>query len=267
MSYKPTLLIEPDLFYEDETQDTKAIMAKYFVLEEVDPSRIQIPNLVGKEFRTSLNMARRMLVNTKPYDCTSWVPHLREFMISPRTTQFNELGFIKNYMSGSDFPLFVRPNNGYKTFSGQVFYGIEEFEKEYKWLKQQNVGDDLLCMYDTNPPILFEEYRCVFIDHKFVDMSIYMDRGEIEVKRLRNNKVQNDIIRQFAEKVLKKLQGTGHILNIPNLVIDVANFDYTNTKSPALIEINMFETASFYACDLDKIYSAWQQQIFKSNES
>jgi hypothetical protein len=262
MSYKPTLLIEPDLFYEDEIQDTKSIMAKYFEIEEIDPSRLQVPSLVGKEFRTSLNMARRMLVNTKPYDCTSWVPHLREFMIFPHTLQFNELGFFDKFFESHEYPIFIRPNNGYKTFSGQVFYAKHEFDKEYKWLKQQNVGDDLLCMYNTNPEIIADEYRCVFIDHKLVDMSRYMQYGEKNVLHYFDEEIKT-----FAEKVLERLQDSGYILNIPNLVIDVANFKHCVFKQPALIEINMFETASFYACDLDKIYSAWQQQIFKSNEN
>jgi hypothetical protein len=262
MKYKPTLLIEPDLFYEDETQDTKSIMAKYFEIEEINPSRLQVPSLVGKEFRTSLNMARRMLVNTKAYDCASWVPHLREFMISPDTTCFNELGYFKKYTSGKDYPMFVRPNNGYKTFSGQVFYDIKEFEKEYNWLKQQNVGDDLLCMYDTNPKIIANEYRCVFVDHKFVDMSKYMSSGERNVENITSRAVQS-----YAESIMNKLKDSGYALNMYNLVIDVAEFSESWYKQLALVEINMFETASFYACDLDKIYSAWQQQSFKSYES
>jgi len=264
MSYKPTLLIEPDLFYEDEIQDTKAVMSKYFEIEEIDPSRLQVPSLVGKEFRTSLNMARRMLVCTKPYDCTSWVPHLREFMISPSTLQFNELGFFNSFFSDYNYPVFIRPNNGYKTFSGQVFYSKEEFDKEYKWLKQQNVGDDLLCMFNDNCKILEREYRCVFIDHKFVDMSRYMAYGDKDVVYEHNPNVQ-----KFAETIMNKLVNNGFALNIPNIVIDIAiNESDCSVVYPRLklIEINMFETASFYACDLDKIYSAWQQQIFKSYE-
>ena len=262
MSYKPTLLIEPNIFYEDEVQDTKSIIAKYFDVEEVDSFSLQVPFLVGKEFRTSLNMARRMLITTKPYDCTSWVPILREFMISPSTIMFNELGYFKEYFNGSDFPAFIRPNNGHKTFSGQVFYGIEQFEKECKWLKQQNVGDELLCMYNTSHKVLEREYRCVFIDHKFVDMSRYMSYGEKDIVYEYDKDVQ-----KFAEVIMDKLIASGFVLNIPNIVIDIAiKEEDISLKYPRLnlIEINMFETASFYACDLDKVYSTWQQQIFKS---
>lgn len=257
---KPTLLLEEDLFYEDEIMDTKSIISKYFEIEPVDQSRINVPILAQKEFRTSLNMARRMKVNTKPYDCTSWVPYLRDFMISPSTTQFAELGYLKKYKSSKDFPMFIRPNNGYKTFSGQVFPTAEAFKKECLWLEQQNIGDDLLCMFDDGESITLEkEYRCVFIDHKLVDMCRYMSLGEKDVVYEYDKQVA-----MYAEVLMLFLVNKGFALNIPNLVIDVCYTDSTIVnpiKQLSLIEINMFETASFYSCDIDKIYKAWQKQV------
>ena len=253
---KPTLILEDDLFYEDEICDTKAIISKYFNIELFKYGTVEAPTLMGKDFRTSLNLARRMKFDTKPFDCTSWVPFLRKYMISPSYTFFNELGFIKNYISEFDFPLFVRPSNGHKTFSGQVFKTKDKFIEECNFLKQQNIHDDLLCMYSTNPRKLGSEYRCVYINHWFTDMSKYMTNGEKDVAH-----EYNEEARVFADKIANVLIDIGYASIISNFVIDVAKVE----NEYKLIEINCFETASFYACDLNKIYSEWQKHIIEWN--
>lgn len=256
MNNEPILILEADLFYEDEVKDTKSIISKYFDIELVEGGCSKHPSLAGKEFRTSLNMARFMKTDMKPFDCMSWVPYLREFMIAPQRTFFNELGFFTLRTNKIFFPMFLRPSNGYKTFSGQVFHTYEKFMEEYNFVKQQNYGDDLMCMYSYETYDLEKEYRCVYIDNKFVDMSVYMDNSKKHVVREYRSDVQ-----AFADKVLQKLTNVGFNLNIPNLVIDVALID----DEPNLIEINRFECSSFYECDLDKIYGAWSKQALAIN--
>jgi hypothetical protein len=76
-------------------------------------------------------------------------------------------------------------------------------------------------------------------------------------------------VQEFAEKIHSRLLETGLLLNIPNVVIDIC-YEETeisdHKKNLRLVEINMFETASFYACDLDNIYGAWAEQVQKSND-
>lgn len=257
---KPKLILETDLFYEDEVMDTKPIISKYFDIEVVDSFSLKNPDPIGKEFRTSLNLARRMKVDLKPFDCTSWVPYLREYMINPYHIFFNDLAYLKNYLTVSDFPIFARPTNGYKTFSGQVFPHKLRFDEEYNWMKQNNVSDDLMCMFTRYPARIDHEFRCVVVNNKLVDMSRYMSNGEKNVVHEWNIQVEQ-LCNTIHQKLIFSDPNIGP--NYPNIVIDIGQVD----GKFYLIEINCFETASFYGCDLDKIYSAWSQMLIDNMES
>jgi len=252
---KPSILLQKDLFYEDEFCDSSQIISKYFEIEELNDFLFNIPSIDNKQVRCSLTHAKRLGLNIKPFFCSSWMPKCLDYCLSAKTGQFQTLGYVKKYSEFLSYPFFLRPDSGDKTFSGNVYYSYRDLESELSWIKRQNISDSLMCYLNFEPKILENEYRLVYIDHEFVDGCLYMSRGEKNVK-----KVLPENVKKFANSIVFE-QSKDLFLNVPNLVIDIAEFHDYDTPKLGLIEFNMFETASFYACDLDKIYKKWSDSI------
>lgn len=120
------------------------------------------------------------------------------------------------------------------------------FESEYNFtVRNKNISPDLICMV-SEPKNIGREWRTIFINGEYVSGSQYMKNGEL------------DIVKEIPEEVVnyaKRLAEDDYFLNIFEFVIDVAELDYRL----ALVEINGFETASFYGADLDLVYKTWSE--------
>jgi ATP-grasp domain, R2K clade family 3 len=245
---KPRLCLQTDLFWEEINIDYIATIAKHFEIVNVDARYFYTKN---KDicFRGSLNVAKRLSLDYSYTDCKKWIPIFREYVLSPRHTLFNDLGYFANYVSEFDFPLYIRPSDGYKSFSGQVFPTKDKFIEEYNYLtKNLNYSDDLMCV--TSPiKNIQKEWRTVFIDNKFIDGCLYMQgNGIVETE----STIPSEVV-ELAKKIAKN----DYFLNIFNFVIDICESD----GKLFLLEINSFESGSFYAMDLDKIYKNWADSI------
>lgn len=249
-SLQPILHLQLDLFWEEENNpgylDT---IKKYFEVRLIENLMMtDIP----QNTRCSLNMAKKFKLDYRFTNCLSWIPIFREYILSPRYTFFQDLGYFKNYHSAFDYPLYLRPADGYKSFAGQVFPSKEKFVEEYNYLtKNLNFSNELMCV--TSPvKKIDKEWRMVWIDNKFVDGCQYMD-GQSFVE------VSTDIPNQVVE-LTSKIANNDYFINIPNFVIDICQSD----GKLYLLEINSFESSSFYICDLDKIYKTWSNTIKNS---
>lgn len=252
---KPVLHLQTDLFWEEENNpDYLSTIQKYFNVQTIDKNQIWNNILHPVCFRGSLNMAKRYKLDYRFSDCMSWIPIFRKHILSPRNTFFNDLGYFANYSSAFDFPKYIRPADGFKSFAGQVFPSKEKFMEEYNYLtKNLNFSDDLMCV---TAPIkkIDREWRTVFVDNKFVDGCLYMQGHDfVEVE----NKIPEYVVK-FASDIAR----TDYFLNIYDFVIDICE----SNGSLFLLEINSFNSSSFYGCNLDKIYSAWAITI-NNNEN
>jgi hypothetical protein len=254
MNTKTTLLLEEDLFSEDELVDTKSIISNYFDVKHItlekallEKAELASDGCIVGAARCSLEIARLLGFDFKYANVLNWMPVFRKHTISPELSVFVELEYIKEYMDDKSFKtLFIRPVDPYKTFSGQVFHTKAKFLEEYNFMvKNKNVSPSLLCMIGDAQEI-DQEYRCVFVDNVYMSGSMYMDGGKPSIKPGVPEKVVN-----FA----KHLASNVYFQNIFNFVIDVAIVE----KDLRLVEINAFETASFYASDLNKIYKKWAE--------
>jgi hypothetical protein len=172
----------------------------------------------------------------------NWMPVFRKYTLSPELSIFVELEYIKTYMDDNSFKsIFIRPVDPFKTFSGQVFHTKNKFLEEYNFMtKNKNVSPSLLCMVSDKQEI-DEEYRCIFVNNEYVSGSLYMENSKPNFKSGVPDKVIN-----FA----RSLARNDYFQNIFNFVIDIGIVE----KQLCLVEVNAFETASFYASDLDLIY-------------
>lgn len=200
MTSEPALLLQTDLFWEEE--DNLAylpIISRYFHIEQLIVDNPPI-SLFHDAFRGSLQMAKKYKLDYRFTDCRKWIPIFREYILSPRHTLFNDLGYFANYVSEFDFPLYIRPSDGYKSFSGQVFPTKDKFLEEYNYLTRNlNYSNDLMCV--TSPiKNIKKEWRTVFIDNKLVDGCLYMQgNGIVEAERTIPLKVV-----ELAKKISKK---------------------------------------------------------------
>ena len=247
---KPKLHIQLDLFWEEENNPTYlSTIQNHFdtiILDKNNYIDIPVPPI---NFRGSLNFAKRFKFNYNFADCKSWIPVFRKYILSPGHTVFNDLGYYAYYYSEYDYPLYLRPADPYKSFAGQVFLTKEKFIQEYNYLtKNLNFSDDLMCV---SAPIrkIDREWRTVFINQTFVDGCLYMKGNDfVEVEPGCPSGVQ-----QLASKIAE----SDYFINEPNFVIDICE----SGGKLFLLEINSFESSSFYGTDLDKIYLTWAKTL------
>jgi hypothetical protein len=248
---KPLLYLQPNLFWEDEQPNTLNIIEQYFDIVEVGPQNL-LSNQIPANFRGSLNLAKKFKLDYGFTNCQKWYPYFRKYTICPTKTWFNDLQYFKDFHSADDYPLYLRPADGYKTFAGQVFPNKDRFLEEYHYLTNNlNVGPDLMCL--TMPVRKIDrEWRTVFINNRYVDGCLYM-QGKDWVE-------PEPGCPKIVEELAKHIGQSDYFINKFDYVIDICE---SNGKLH-LLEINSFNSSSFYICDLDKIYSTWKTSLTTS---
>lgn len=244
---KPILYLEKDLFTEDERQDTPAIISQYFDIKEIDlmgviSSRINVKNILYGRF--SLNIAKYLGKDFKYADCLNWIPALRQYIINPKDTLFTDMDHILNYSSHDDFPMFLRPCNGFKSFSGQVFPTKEKLIEEGNFMRNNKNIDTTLICFSTPVVDITREWRTIYIERDYCSGSQYLVNNELNL----SSDIPEEVV-NFS----KQISSHKYFDNLGNFCIDICE---VNGKLH-LLEINSFECSSFYAADLDKIYQTW----------
>jgi hypothetical protein len=214
-------------------------------------------------FYGSLQLGRRILKET------SFIPGI--FLTLDNYEVFNYYGHYGDHMINNDYILiglndvlrnkekifnyfktnkiFIRPSNGFKTFTGQLL-PYDNFEFEFNVLKQSYGGlDNQLVMISSEKKVI-DEYRFIIVDGKLIDGSLYMKNG-IQFKE--KIKVDDDII-DYVNYVIK--------LYSPDLAytIDICKNDKGEYK---VLEIGTFCCASLYNCDLNKIVDSINELCVK----
>ena len=232
--------MQTDVFFEEENQNVKEIVKKYF-----DCFFIKKDDILGcrgsgnVKFRGSLFLAKVLGQKFEFANALSFIPNLRKYSVSP-DAKFNDLSSLRGRET-----LFIRPVSPFKEFAGNV-YTPEKFEEEYNFLTTyKNVDKHIICAYAT-PVKIGREWRCIFVNNEYCAGSQYLNEGELDVLEGVEEKVIT-----FAKKIAKE----NYFINIFDFVIDIGETE----DGLKLIEINAFETSSFYGADLDKIYKTWAE--------
>jgi len=237
---KPTLFVEKDLFWEEIYQpDYTSIISKYFEVKDVPQSLFSKPQRIRCSLNKAVSLGLRNLLDFTDY--SSWLPFLRNYSLN-KNIEYRDLNWLGNYAPSDYFPKFIRPNNGRKTFAGQVF-NHDKFLEEYNYLtKNLNIEENLLCV--VNEPInrISREYRTIFIDNQFVSGCQYMTDETLDVSPF-----LPDHVRDFSIEISKH----PFFINKFDFVIDICEVG----ANLFLLELNSFICSSFYACDLDRIFS------------
>ncbi len=240
--HKPLLHLQPNLFWEDEQPDTRNIIERHFEVVEVGPQHL-LSDEKPANFRGSLNLARKFKLDYGFTNCQKWYPYFRPYTLCPSDSYFNELRYFVDY--NKEYPLYLRPADGYKTFSGQVFPNKDRLLEEYNYLTNNlNIGPELMCL--TMPVRKIDrEWRTVFINNQYVDGCLYM-KGQDYVEP--ESGCPKDV-----EYLAKHIGHSDYFINKFNYVIDICE----SNGRLHLLEINSFNSSSFYIkLDLKKRWSA-----------
>lgn len=245
-----SLLLQKDIFSEDEVTDTESTLRKYFDVTVVKDEDVILGNGNWKEhqgtFRGSLTMAHRLGRRFTYADALMWAPAFREHIVSD---DYYFLDAVSIKERGLGTPKFIRPTSGSKAFSGNV-YSQQKFEEEFKFMTQNKNIDPFITCLIANPTPIKREWRVVFVNQLMSSGSQYMVDSNLNLKAELPEEVGS-----YAEKLVAS--SNGYFQNIFDFVIDVGEVN----SGLKMIEINAFETASFYAADLDKIYSDWAKSF------
>ena len=257
MSAKPILHIQTDLFSEDSENPNASLEAasEFFEVKRLPDGitrRIELLRVNGMRdgLRISLDYAR-LLGRAFPFtNAMNWLPVFRELCVSEDAYFTDALHALDTLWQNSGSHKFIRPVSGFKTFSGGCF-GVTSFKNELEFLKQnKNIHPrEVICVVAT-PRVINHEWRLIYIDGQYISGSHYMTNG----------KPSFDLgVPREAIALGNHVASQDFFANNFAFVLDIALVE----RQCRLLEVNAFETASFYKADLRKVYEAYAKSLTK----
>jgi len=154
---------------------------------------------------------------------------------------------IFNYFSTDD--VFIRPSNGYKTFTGQCL-NKEQFEYELDTLCKSYGGVDMdQLVIIAKKQDVHQESRFIIVDGKLIDGSIYMTDGVLNKEKIVDLKAM-----ELAKSVINCYEPDRAF------TIDIAKLKDGSYK---VLEIGSFCCASLYNADFKKVVKAVNKLMIK----
>lgn len=198
------------------------------------------------------------------FKCTTFYSYLGEHLFNDNY-EFTTVGeFKRKYesyysRSGIDNCLFIRPDSGLKSFTGQVFYK-ENHVTDWKFFDQSTKPEDIIVV--ASPKVIKAEYRLVIAEGEVIASSQYQREGKRE--QLPGCPPAVATLGHEIANVIDRDMKIG-----PMYVVDIAT---THSGVPRLMEINCFNCAGLYECDKSNIVEAanmiaWKEyQAYKADE-
>jgi len=218
-------------------------------------------------FYGSLNLSRDILKKSKwipgvwcnlnALKCSNYYNYYGKYLLNkdyimlPYGEMYRQKEFLFKNL-GINNSLFVRPDDGFKSFTGQVI-SYENYEIDVKQLGFYDVDASNIVIV-SSPKNIKKEIRFICIDGQIVTGSINkLDGKPFEIPF--SNYESDALI--FAQNVVKEWQ--------PELcfTLDVALYE----NEYKLLEINSFSCSGFYQCDIEKIVLAANKAAIKEYNS
>jgi hypothetical protein len=242
------LTYEPNLFWED--RDSKAIEAASRYFQIVQPPKECFVRGAYEEsdfslMRGSLNLARRR-GKTYPFArADKWLPAFREHCVN-QDAYFTDLLHAGEVIR-KEGAKFLRSVSPFKELAGDVF-DLTRYQTELAYQRSKDVMAGSLIVVVAEPVHIVEECRFIFVNNKLAGWSKYMENGELCVE---------PNVPEAARELAEYIGSHPYFLNIWDFVVDLGRVG----EDWHLVEVNAFETSSFYAADCDKVYRAWAESL------
>lgn len=278
MYKKVKWLVEQDMFEEYEHQLCAAIKKNNsecilyntdnIALQSNDILKTNLNKVISDDdiviYHGSLNFGMRLLKETpfypgaylslENYECYKYYGYYGDNLLNSKyiLLGLNDVvrnkEYIFNYIFGSINNIFIRPSNGYKSFTGQCI-SYANFEYDFNILIKSYGGIDMNTLVLIAPPQdIKEEYRFVVVDGKIISGCLYMDDLNRQTfSAYYDRPCVDDNARLYAESMLH-LYEPDKCYNMD--VCKLSNGCYK------LIEINSFCCGSLYGNDYDAVVSA-----------
>lgn len=204
---------------------------------------LELVKQLMRDFPTNIPCAWCNLDNFK---CSTYYAYFGRFLVNADYTFLPKKEFERTFYGQS---VFVRPDSGAKPFSGHVIRRWDDFDFASQFCEPH------IMLVASEPKRINEEWRFVISQDGIVTGCRYMENGKLSVREGVNTDAY-----ALAEKIAKNRYGWAPD---PLYVIDIARFD---DKHFGLMEVNSFSSSGFYACDVDKIVEAANQQAVEEWE-
>lgn len=242
------LLYQPNIFWEDRDDKARAAASKYFSLQTIDAEGVMQTRSAECGFslvRGSLDLARKCGLKFDFARADKWLPAFREHCINS-DAYFTDLEHAGEIIR-KEGAKFLRSVSPFKDLAGDVF-DYERYKTERAYQSSMNISPRELIVVVAEPIHIVEEYRFIFVNNKLVGESQYMSSGELDVQ---------PYVPDAAREIAQQIGGSDYFCNIWDAVIDIGRVG----DEYKLVEINGFETSSFYAADCNAIYKAWAESL------
>lgn len=199
----------------------------------------------GAEVKRKAKWIPGVYCDLPKFACSNYYPRLHSYLLNQNHLflPYGELllkkDFLFNTLGNSDC-IFVRPNTGYKLFTGKVLYK-ETYEKDIDKMGFYDVQPEDMCVI-AEPVNIYQEYRFFVVDKQVVTGSLYKENDETKYSKEVDSKYYD-----YASEVADVYQ--------PEVcfVLDIA---ITTDGEIKLLELNSFSCSGLYECDTNKIVEA-----------
>lgn len=259
---KPKWLLEKDTFEENLQEIQNAIVSQgmeYDIVDYIPFEGMKFDNKYDPNVEDciisygSLGLAKQIQKKTKwipgswcdfnKFKCSYYYPRFCKYLLNspyilvPYGDLIRQKDFLLKIL-GMDNCLFMRPNNGDKSFTGKVVNcDDEEYRKDIELFGFYDIEPEDLVLI-SQPQLIFGEYRLVVVEQEVVAASLYKNKG-----KLISEEGAPDEVWELAREIAQVWQPE------PAWVIDIAHslFGYK------LIEINSFSCSGLYACNKEVV--------------
>lgn len=257
---QPTWLIEdfdPDDCRAALVEEVKRQGLPYEVLKYVpfeSGHYDSIPNDACVVFQGSLNLGRQLRREKKwvpgvwcdlpKFRCQAYYPYFAKYLLNddfyflPVSDLKRRKDDLYNKFAVDDC-LFIRPDSGFKTFTGRAV-PREEFDSDYDWMAEFSDPESLAVI--ASPKSIQEEWRLVVTKRRYdgiIGGSRYRQNGVIS----HQNIDATDVV-QFVSECLRVDYEPD-----PVFVMDVC----WSNGNLYLLELNSFSCSGLYACPLKQV--------------
>jgi hypothetical protein len=200
---------------------------------------------LGTQLKREVPWVPGVYCDLPKFECTYYYPRLNQFLLNKDCVMlpFGSLLQSKENLFkwvGNNNSLFIRPSNGYKTFTGKVC-NYETFEKDVEFLSFYDVPLETIAVV-AEPVNILTEWRLVVVDSKIVACSTYRHERKKDTKE----QWPMDVL-EFAQNVVDHWQPESA------WVLDVCR---TKDLSLHVVEINSFSCSGLYACNKAAVVKA-----------
>lgn len=196
-------------------------------------------------------------LNLENYECSNYYGYYGYELLNKNYKMMGLNDVRRNYRaifkSFDTDKIFIRPSNGYKSFSGQLL-SFNNFESEFDILTKSYGGLDMRQLVVLAPyQEIINEYRFIIVNGKVITGSLYMDK---ESRKTNTPIFDRPCKLHHPAAIYAKYLSTMYTPDNA-YTIDIAE----NDSGFSLLEINSFCCANMYGANLNEVVSAINKQV------